>query len=154
MIYLPRFKANIAWLALMFLFALIIVRPDVDGLKHVALLTGWVALVVAMALELVLLSECMTADIGKDPAKRTKAIDFLRKVNANLAEVGKFRRIRGDVKLYLLAILISFTGHVFLALMFIVVRLLRIAGEYTAARVVENYNTKPGTPTPTTDAAQ
>ena len=140
MIYLPRFKANIAWLALMFLFALIIVRPDVEGLKHIAVLTGWVALVAAVVTEWVLLAECMTVDIGKDQAKRAKAIDFLRKVNADLAKVGKFRRIRGDVKLYLLVILIAFTGNVFLAVMFFVVRLMRLLGEHTATRVVEEYD--------------
>lgn len=140
MIYLPRFKANIVWLAMMFLFALIIVRPDVAGLQHLALLGGWIVLIAAVAAELVLLAECMTADVGKDDAKRAKAIDFLRTVNANLAKVSKFRRIRGDVKLYLLAILIAFTGNVFLAVMFIVLRLMRALVEFTATRVIEEYD--------------
>lgn len=154
MIYLPRFKTNLVWLALMFLFALIIVRPDVEGIKHIAVLTGWVALVAAVAMEWVLLAEGAIADVGKDQDKRAKAIDFLRKVNANLAEVGKFRRIRGDFKLYSLALLIAFTGNIFLALMFIVLRLMRVLGEYTSARVVEEYDTKPDTDTTAATAAQ
>lgn len=145
MIYFPRLKANLIWLALMFLFALIIVRPDVAGISHIAVLCGWVVMVFAFLVECVLLAECMTADIGKDQTKRVKAIEFLRVVNARLAEVSKFRRIRGDLKLYLLAIVIAFTGNVFLAVMFIIVRLMRVLGEHTGTRVVEEYDSKANT---------
>lgn len=142
MIYFHRLQTNLVWLALMSLFALIIVRPDVAGISHVAVLCGWVVMIIAFLVEWVLLGECMTADIGKDQTKRVKAIAFLREVNAGLAEAGRFRRIRGDFKLYSLALLIAFTGNVFLALMFIVLRLMRVLGEYTAARVVEEYDNK------------
>lgn len=152
MIYFPRIQANAIWLAMISLFALIIVRPDVAGISHIAVLCGWVVMVFAFLVECVLLAECMTADIGKDQTKRVKAIDFLRKVNAKLVDAGKFRRIRGDLKWYTLALLIAFTGNVFLAVMFILVRLMRVLGEYTGARVVEEYDN--AATTPATAAAQ
>lgn len=158
MIYPARFKTNVAWLTLMILFALVIIRPDVAGVSNIAVLAGWVVLLAAFVAECALLSECLTADVGTDQAKRAKAIDFLRNVNAKLAAVSKFRRIRGDVKLYLLTIAIAFTGNIFLAVMFVVLRLMRALGEFTGVRVIEEYDSKVNTTdrdfTPTPPAAR
>jgi cation transport ATPase len=145
MIYPKRLTPNLIWLALILLFAMVIVRPDVSGISHIALLCGWLSMIVVLVAEFVLVSECIIADISEDKDKRARAIDFLRKVTTKLADAGKFRRIRGDVKLYTLALLIAFTGNVFLALMFIICRLLRAMAKHTADRVIEEHDAKANT---------
>lgn len=143
-----RIKSILIWVSLIVMFAMIIVRPDIAGIGYVASLCGWLVVVTAICAHWYVLAASMSAENSDDNAKRDKSLAFLRDVNARLATHGKARRALGDGMLASLVILIAFTGHIFLALLFIVARALRALSEFTSTRVVEEHDAATATQSP------